>query len=185
VYGIIGEDNSDAQTLKVIVRRLAQNANLTIKAQGFDGCSEMLRKGASRLRLFSDLGLQRFIVCYDSDGHDHRERREEVMRRIVRPSGLPQPCCVLIPIEEIEAWILADIQAVSKVFSSWNPDPIRQNPESIPNPKEYLENLSKQTNKKPVYSHATYNQRVAEHLNLELVHQRCSSFRPLRDFVRQ
>jgi hypothetical protein len=183
LYGIIGEDDSDAATLKVLVHRLADNWSLTVRAKGYDGGAQMLRKGAGQLRLFAGLGFMRFVVSYDSDGHDPEARRKEVMEKVVIPAGLQNNCCVLIPIQEIEAWILADIQAVNKVFSSWKPDPIPNSPESIESPKEFLERLSRNTKKKPIYHHATHNQIVAKHLCLDTIRRRCPSFMPLVRFV--
>ena len=52
MYGMIGEDESDIDTLKVIVRRLAANDRLPIKAKGYSGCAEMRRKGARQLQAF-------------------------------------------------------------------------------------------------------------------------------------
>jgi hypothetical protein len=195
LYAILGEDESDVETLNVLVRRLALNTGLSVKRKGYDSCGELLRKGAAQLRSYLALGCTRFVVCYDSDGEDPQARYAEVLDKILKPaairpyvSGMPLQgiascCCVLIPIQEIEAWILADIEAVTNVFTSWKPSPIKQNPETIPSPKEYLERLSRQTNKKPIYHHATHNQVVARHLNLELVRSRCPSFGPLVDFV--
>ena len=183
MYGILGEDESDVQTLKVLIRRLRDDPKLPLKLKGYDGCGEMLRKGERQLHLFAGLGCDRFVICYDADGHDPNDRREEVMRKIVRPSGFARQCCVLVPVQELEAWILADIEAVSNVLTSWRPDPIKQNPEAIKDPKEYLERLSRGTNKKPIYSHATHNPRVAQYLRLALVRGRCPSFEPLVSFV--
>jgi hypothetical protein len=185
VYGIIGEDESDARTLKELVHCLANDRSLKIKTKGFEGCGQMLRRGAGQIKLFAQLGLTRFIVAYDADGHDPRDRYDEVMAKVIRPSGVQTGYCVLIPVQEIEAWILADIESVSNVFSSWHPDPITQDPEKIENPKEFLEKRSRDSRKRPVYDHSTHNEKVARHLNLEIVRKRCPSFAPLVKFVTQ
>ena len=105
------------------------------------------------------------------------------MERIITPSGITHHYCIIVPVQEIEAWILADIEAVTRVFPSWLPAAFAGNPELIDDPKEHLERLSKATNKKPIYHHSTHNRVVAEHLNLNKVRQRCPSFQPLVDFV--
>jgi hypothetical protein len=186
VYGIIGESDSDANTLKELVRRLAENRSLRIQVKGYEGCTEMLRKGAVQLKLFARLGMTRFIIAHDSESSDaaiSSETREKVMAKIVRPSGIKQNYCVLIPVQEIEAWILADIEAVSHVFTSWNPMPIDRSPELIDDPKEYLKRLSRDARKKPRYDNATHNELIAKHLRLDIVRTRCPSFAPLADFV--
>jgi hypothetical protein len=183
VYGIIGEADSDAKTLKVLVRRLAGNESLTIKPKGYEGAPQMLRKGAEQMRLFDRLGMKRFIIAYDSDTDDPKDRYETVMREIVRPSGIRNDYCILIPVQEIEAWILADIEAVSRVLTSWKPSPERRPPESINKPKEHLERLSRINGKKPIYDHTTHNEKVAKYLRLDVVRERCPSFVPLARFV--
>ncbi len=94
------------------------------------------------------------------------------------------PYCVIVPVQELEAWILADIQSVSKVFTSWRPQPI-SNPEGINSPKEFLEKLSRAANHKPRYAHAVHNARVAEHLDIDILMTKCPSFLPLANFVRK
>ncbi len=90
----------------------------------------------------------------------------------------------MIPVQELEAWILADIESVANVIPSWRLKPI-DNPERIPSPKERLEKLSCGENKKQRYYHATHNEMVAPHLDLATREKKCPSFRPLAAFVRK
>jgi hypothetical protein len=182
VYGILGEDESDVQTLKVLVKRLANNPSLTVKTKGYGGCGEMLRKGARQLRLFKGLKLERFVVCHDADGPDPEPKRQLVIQKIVKPSGLKNGCCIVVPVQELEAWILADIECAANIFPSWKPSPI-DNPEGIPKPKEYVEKLSRDSRQRPRYSHAVHNERMALHLNLKKVAAKCPAFRELMAFV--
>jgi hypothetical protein len=147
VYGVLGEDKSDVATLKVLIQRLAADENVSIKTKGYNGCGERLTKGAKQLKLFAKLGCNRFIVCYDADNEESNNRYQEVVKRIIKKSGLTglkpdEKICIVIPVQEIEAWILADIQAVTHIFQNWHPKPIIH-PESIDSPKEYLEKLKK------------------------------------------
>jgi Domain of unknown function (DUF4276) len=160
VYGMIGEDDSDVETLKVIVRRLANNSNLPIMAKGYSGCAEMLRKGARQLQACCDSGCTKLIVCYDSDGCPVAERVSAVHEHIVKPFGGSKPYVVVVPVQELESWILADIKAVTRVFPSWRPREV-VSPELIRSPKEHLEKLSRDAKKRPRYSHATHNRVVA------------------------
>ena len=182
MYAILGEDITDANTLRVLVRRLAGNESLKVTPMGFRGSSKMLRRGAMELRNFQRLRHTRFIVCHDADGPDPVPKRELVRERIVKPSGVAEQCCIVIPVQELEAWILADIECAAKVFRSWVPKPI-DNPEGIRKPKEYLERLSKGSKGRPLYSHATHNEQMAKYLDLDVVKRKCPSFRTLADFV--
>lgn len=183
MYGIIAEDKSDVAMLKVIIKRIANNQSLSIRSKGYNGCGEMLRKGAVQLKAFKDLGCDRFVVCYDADRDSPRDRHNEVLRKIVLPFGNTGKCCILVPIQEIEAWILADLKSVTKVISSWVPTKVYHSPESVNDPKEELEKLSRNANKRPRYSHAIHNCKVAEYLDLSVVKQKCESFLPLENLV--
>jgi hypothetical protein len=187
VYGVLGEDKSDVATLKVLIRRLADDQSISIKTKGYSGCGEMLKEGGKQLKLFAKLGYNRLIVCYDADNEKPNNRHQEVVKRIIKKSGLTglkkEIICILIPVQEIEAWILADIEAVTHIFKNWYPKPIF-NPESIDSPKEYLEKLSRDAKKRPRYNHATHNEKVAQYLDLDKVIQKCHSFNPLVKLVK-
>ncbi|MCY2953486.1 MAG: DUF4276 family protein [Planctomycetota bacterium] len=182
MYGVLGEDKSDVDTLKAIIRKIAGNESISICGHGFDSASQMLKRGESVIRLLADLGCRWFIIAYDADGSDPHARWQDVYSRVVKPAGI-ESYCIVIPVQELEAWILADIEAVTKVFTGWCPTPIEY-PEHIPKPKELLEKLSRDSKHRPRYSHATHNHRVAKYLDLEKVQQKCASIRPLINFVR-
>ncbi|EDN72911.1 hypothetical protein BGS_0398 [Beggiatoa sp. SS] len=187
MYGVLGEDKSDVATLKVLIQRLAREENVSIKTKGYNGCGEMLTKGGKQLKLFAKLGCNRFIVCYDADDDERENRYQEVVKRIIKKSGLTglkteEIICIVIPVQEIEAWILADIEAVTHIFQNWHPKPI-SNPESIDSPKEYLEKISRDSKKRLRYNHATHNEKVAQYLDLEKVFKKCPSFNPLKELV--
>ncbi len=171
-------------TLKVLVRRLVKNASLPINGRGYEGANEMLRNGAKQLDLFKTLyACERFIVCHDADGLDPAPKRLLVQERIVMPSKVADACCIVVPVQELEAWILADIECAVKVFPSWRPSPI-QNPERIDSPEEYLKRLSRDNKKRPRYDHVIHNEKMAKHLDLDKVQKKCPAFLVLVSFVR-
>ena len=183
MYGVIGEGESDAQMLKVLIRRISNNKSLAVLAIDFGGCGDILRKGAAQLRSFANTGCSKFVVCHDADGPDPQPKRRLVLERVVVPSKC-ENCCILIPVQEIEAWILADIDNVARyVAPSWVQLPFVGNPESEEKPKKTLERLSRQSNKRPRYAHAVDNLQIAKHINWQRVQSRCNSFRPLVEFV--
>ena len=182
MYGILGEDPSDVATLKVLVRRLVGDESLPIKVKGYSGCAQMLRKGARQLHVFSNLGCTRFIICHDADGPDSEPNRERVKSKIINPSRISNDYCIVVPVQELEAWILADIECATNIFSSWLPKAI-QNPESISSPKEHLEKLSRASSHRPRYSHVVHNEQMAKYLDLQKVSSKCPAFRVLEEFV--
>lgn len=184
MFGILGEDDSDVKTLKTIIRRIVNNNSIPIKGRGYDGCDEMLRKGAKDLKAMWAAGRRKFIVCLDADGPDPEPARATVRQKIVKPSQLDDACCIVVPVEEIEAWILADLDAVRRVISKFPQHHPIASPENVPNPKEHLERLSKDSRGIRLYEHSIHNEKVAMHLDLGLVKSKCHSYQPFENFVR-
>ena len=182
VWAVLGENRSDAETLKALLKLIKRDERITVRTKGYDGGGELLRKGARQLTLFAGLGCTRFVVCHDADRHNPRAVYQRVTAQIVRPSGLSSSSCVVVPVQEIEAWILADIRAVNRIITSWTPPEI-PDPESIDSPKEYLNRLSEGSNRKPRYDHATHNPAVAKYLNPAEILRKCNSFREFYEFL--
>lgn len=183
-YAVLGEDRSDVETLQVLIRRLANNPSLRVKIKGYDGCGGLLRKGARDLDEFSKQGCDRFIVAYDADRDDPHARRELARARVLAPASVaPEACCIVVPVQELEAWLLADVSAVANIWPSWRPDPIA-NPERIEDPKEHLEKLSRDSQRRPRYSHKLNNPELAKHVDLTVLERKCPSFIVLSAFVR-
>jgi hypothetical protein len=182
VFAILGEDKSDAATLKIIVRRFLADASIRIKQKGYHGCGDLCANGARPLRAFADQGATRFVVCHDADGPDPEPACKRVLEKVIAPAGLQESSCIVVPVQELEAWILADETAVRKVIPSFD---LRAtaNPEQVPGPKEYLEDLSRTGRSRPLYIHAIHNERVAEHLDFDTLYKKCPSFRGLHEFV--
>ncbi len=92
--------------------------------------------------------------------------------------------CILIPTEEIEAWILADMEAIVKVFPLFVPP--KQpffNPEKEPDPKEKIKGLLNKNKPRPLYMDTNDNKKIIEELDLDEVKKKCPSFVELVQFV--
>ena len=61
-------------------------------------------------------GIDMVFIHRDSDGPD-REGREREIRRGVEESGFPHPFIPVIPVQETEAWLLLDEQAIRDVVA--------------------------------------------------------------------
>ena len=87
-------------------------------------------------------GIDMVFIHRDSDGPD-REGREREIRRGVEESGFPHPFIPVIPVQETEAWLLLDEQAIRDVVASQGKQPLRlPKPNAIEGtrkPKEILQ----------------------------------------------
>lgn len=180
MYGVIGEGVSDVETLKVLIRRMAGDDRLSITTYDSEGAGKLLKECCRVLKLMASRGCRKFVVCWDADGTDPEPRKRE-LEKVVATSGVSQSC-VVIPVQELESWILADLQVAQNIITGWHPNDVPY-PESIASPKEYLRAKSAASNGKPRYRHVTDNKRIAKLLSLEKLRKKCPSFRPLYDFV--
>lgn len=180
MFAVLAEDISDAETIATIVKLHFANNSLSIKRKGYGGAGGLCAKGARDIRSWAARGIERFIVCHDADSGDPKLALQKVEERIVRPAGASEASCITIPVQEIEAWLIADELAVSTVIPTFKLK-ATLNPESIANPKEWLVKESRASNGKPLYSPKTFNPAVAKHLRLDLVKRKCPSFNRFLD----
>ncbi|MBK8270783.1 MAG: DUF4276 family protein [Planctomycetes bacterium] len=176
MFAILAEDISDAEVLTHLVRRRLDDESISIKRKGYDGCAKLRRKGALDIRAFAQRGATRIIVCHDADQNDPIELRKTILEEVVRPSQFAHLVCVAIPVEEIEAWIIADESAINKIIPSFRFKG-HSNPESINSPKEWLRDKSRAANGKPLYAPKVFNPSVAKHLQFDVVEKKCPSFK--------
>jgi hypothetical protein len=186
MYVVIAEDTSDFKCLKILIKRLEDKEAISVEGKGFGSCGNMMNKGAKFLNSYNEQNKYRkLIICHDRDENSYQGIYEKVVSKIIDNAKIKSEklICILIPTEEIEAWILADIKAVSKVIPSWQPKDEYPNPEGIKDPKETLIRLSRVNKPKPLYSHNTHNEQVMKHIDLEMVKKKCPSFAELAEFV--
>lgn len=185
MIGILAEDRSDADALKVIVRRLSSTPNVTVKAKGFSGCGELCRKAGAYLNDFETQGITRVVICHDADGPDPgpalAKVHEGLRQRGVALGGSRR---IIVPVQELEAWIIADEAAIAAVIPLLRIRPVAR-PETQGSPKEWLIGESSRGRSRPLYVPTTYNARVAEHLDFAKVSAKCPSFNPLMTFVNE
>jgi Domain of unknown function (DUF4276) len=185
MFAILAEHDSDADVLTLVLKRHLNNDGLSVKKKGYDGCGGLCAKGARDIKSWAERGISHFIICHDADSNPPAAIREKVAAAVVRPSGHTRRlCCIVVPVQEIEAWLIADEAAINAVIPSFGFEG-HPNPETIRDPKEWLVRESEAKNGKPRYSPRTFNAAVARHLRFEVVLQKCPSFRAFLDCVSQ
>jgi hypothetical protein len=183
MYGVLGEDKTDIEVIKVLIRRISKIENMKVLQRPYGGCGDLIKNGHKDIKTLKDLGCSRIIICYDSDKISPQKRYQEVVDEIISRSGVSVKYCVLVPVQEIEAWLLSDTSAVSKVISSVKITRKFASPENENNPKELLERLCRKPDSKPRYANTLHNKGIAEHLDLELLARTCPSSLPLFNIV--
>ncbi|MBD8654738.1 DUF4276 family protein [Oxalobacteraceae sp. CFBP 13730] len=183
MFGILGEDISDVAVIDVLIKKIANNQSLRTRPKGYSGCGELLSKGARGIKALNDVGFSKFIICYDADKGDPARKYDEVVQKIIKPSGVASSFCAIVPTQEIESWLLSDLSAIKKIFSSFKFDREYSHPESQDDPKEHLEKILRKANNKPCYISTAHNSKIAAHVDLINLVEKCPSSIPLFDFI--
>jgi hypothetical protein len=103
-------------------------------------------------------GCTCIVVLHDSDGDDETKLRVELHRQI-ELLGV-RYTVILIPVEELEAWLLADPDAIKTVFNMRTTPRIPKHTENIRNPKEYLGRIVGK-HSKAHYINTVHNRKIA------------------------
>ena len=148
--------------VKPIIRR--QRGRISVKkASAF--AEELLRS------------CEKVIILGDADCNEEGER--ERLQRIYEhlPEGLRRRVHICIIVHELESWLLADENAISKRLGK-NVRAV-PNPESIHDAKEHLEELFEEAGEKYL---TKFGGEIAKHVNVEKLREKCASF---ADFERK
>lgn len=184
--GIMGEDETNVLTLRVILRRMIPREVAIEKRhppRGRGGCAALRKTAKTYMKDLQASGCTAIILLHDLDlSSENNELNDEGRLRarldaIPVPSGIERLIC--IPVEELKAWFWADQDVLDRVGPGGKAS---ASPHLIKQPKEKLRDLSWRAHRK--YSYATtQNPELAEILDLELCARRCPSFAGLRAFV--
>jgi hypothetical protein len=184
MLAVLGETKSDVESLVAIIKQFPGKQRASILRKGFNGCGELCKKAASHIRDFLGRGAKRFVICHDADGADPIPVRMKVQREVVDRVGLSDECCIVVPVQELEAWMISDETAISKTIPSLLISAVPQ-PETIRNPKEWLIRKSREGRSKPLYIPSIHNPKVSNWLDVQIVAKKCPSFLPFLEFIKK
>jgi hypothetical protein len=184
MFAVLAEDSTDADCLEELVKRITGRRDRRVLKKGFSGCGELKRKSPAHIKLFLDRGATRFILCQDSDGSDPDRIRSELRKVVKKVNSSKLDYEIVVPVQELEAWVIADEQAIAKVIPSLSIKSVRH-PETQSSPKEWLVGESARGRSRPLYSPVTHNVHVVRVSNLETLQQKCPSFVRFSEFVKR
>src|ERR1700722_9838032 len=103
--GVIAEDDSDIAVIDALVGKLAK-APYVIRPVSANGCGKIIGKCRGWAQNLRDRGCQCLLIVHDLDLRNITQLNEQ-LRASLEPSPI-SPHIVVIPVREIEAWLLAD-----------------------------------------------------------------------------
>jgi hypothetical protein len=166
--GLLGEDTSDTDCIAALVTRLSKD-RVALRGRGVGGGGNMfnVKKMTRFTKSLSDEGCSYLVVVHDLDRNriTSELNNETQLRARLEKALEHNPITgktIIVPIEEIEAWLLSDKYP---------------HPEKISNPKKILRNLDRNYR-------TSDNARIAGKINIDEITQKCPSFKPLQEFLK-
>ncbi len=134
--GLITEDISDFDVVDEIIRKLVPKSKYSIKKYVGHGCGKIIGKCRDWAIDLKRRNCSILIILHDLDN-----QTETLLYKRLNQAMSPSPISkfvLVIPVQEIEAWLLSDLDAIKKALNLQATLPKIPNPESILNPKEHL-----------------------------------------------
>ncbi|MBI3478788.1 MAG: DUF4276 family protein [Nitrosomonadales bacterium] len=177
---VIAEDASDVSVVSHILAKYLGSGGVSVKKFVGNGCGKLRQKCDSWTENLIKRGCEHILIFHDLDRNKESELRRKLVAK-VPPEKYPNTI-IVIPIQEMEAWLLSDATAIKSVFNlSKAPNKITDC-ESIESPKEHLRDLVWKMGKKR-YLNTTHNEKLAEKITLSNL-IRCSSFKRLDEYIK-
>lgn len=178
--GLIAEDMSDIDVIKKLARKLTGKSVATSHFVG-KGCGPLKRKTPGWCKNFQLKGCTRVLMVHDLDRNDLATLRNTLREVLAKSSNLDQ--AVVVPVEELEAWLLSDMDAIASAMNLRKKPKSVNHPEAIKSPKEYIRDCVWRTsNKKIQYVNSVHNGIIAELIDVAAIRKKCPSFRVFADF---
>lgn len=179
--GFIVEDQSDLDILHALATRIATRKFSVSHFIG-RGCGAVRRKARPWCENLAAKGCAYIAIVHDRDRNDVTELRSALTTIV--PQSLSAKTSIIIPIEEIEAWLLSDAAAIGRALKLQKAPQSVNHPEKIVSPKEYLvRSVRKCSLKTKTYIPTVHNRLVARELSIEVVREKCPSFCEFHRFV--
>jgi hypothetical protein len=177
--GIIAEEDNDVDVIKEIIAKIISPRLFSHKKFVGHGCGKVRRKCSAWAKNLKEKGCELLIVVHDLDRESEASLRVTLEKQI--ENILFKGKQVLIPKEELEAWLLADDEALKQCFNLKKSPKTPHAPENIPSPKEHLQNLIWKASRKR-YVNTIHNKKIAHSIDIKKL-SICPSYLPLPEFL--
>src|SRR5664280_1699067 len=171
---IIAEDNSDIVVIKAVTLSLLAPHRIGFKRFVGKGCGRVRSKCRAWAENLVRQGCLWVTVVHDLDKRNECELRQEL--ELVIAGARSRASVVLLPKQEIEAWLLYDAAAIAMAFNESKHPKLRHNPESLDDPKGYLGDIVWKHYRKD-YINTDHNEAIAKYVDVSLL-KRSPSFAP-------
>lgn len=177
--GVIAEEHDDIDVLYELTCKLVSENSFSFSRFAAHGCGILRKKcGSWSCDLFRR-GCSHLVVIHDLDEDDEYVLRRQLADAIDGSAFASQ--AILIPVYEIEAWLLSDPVALEQTFGMSMTPRVPLHPETVRGPKERLRDIVWRQCKKR-YINTIHNKKIAKLIRIERLAV-CPSFSPYIDFL--
>jgi hypothetical protein len=183
LVGIIAEDDSDVESIKILIHRIADNDTIGIKKFVGRGCGKIISKSKAWVKILRDQGCTVLILVHDLD-----KNKLDVLKAKLESCINPCPFekyLICIPVLELESWLLSDTVAIKTALNLKKLPKIEGNTFDIADPKEFLERIiASNSNNEKRYLNTVHNKLISKELSIEKAKEKNPSFVPFYNFVK-
>lgn len=181
IIGLIAEDNSDIEVIANILGKYIDRSRFSIKKFVGNGCGKLKQKCDSWTDNLIRAGCQHVFIFHDLDRNNATKLRRDLEKKV--PKDKYPNSLIIIPIEELEAWLLCDESALAAVFALNKIPKKIENCDEVQNPKEHLRDLIWELGKKR-YLNTVHNKQISEKVSL-LNLRRCNSYHEFDKYIKE
>jgi hypothetical protein len=178
--GVIDEERNDIEVIYELTCKIIKENEFSFSTFIGHGCGKVRRKCKDWAENLLVRGCTGLVVVHDLDKRVEKELRKNLEQEI-RTIKFRQ-AVVLIPIEELEAWLLSDPIALMAAFHMQRAPKLPKHPENIESPKEYLAKVVR-SNSKTQYLNTVHNRNIAKKISIASL-DKCPSFSRYPEFLR-
>jgi hypothetical protein len=127
IIGVIAEEVNDVDVLYELTCKIIDESTFAFKKFVGHGCGTLRRKCGAWADILLARGCTHLVVIHDLDRNDESVLRSQLEDSVknVKFEGY----VILIPVREIEAWLLYDEKAIQNVFNIAKCTKLTNNPE--------------------------------------------------------
>jgi hypothetical protein len=179
MLGIIAEDCSDVEVIHEILKKYINPRDIKVKKFVGNGCGKLRNKCDSWTDNLFKQGCEYVFIFHDLDRYKEKDLRATLEKKVCPKKN--SNSLIIIPTEELEAWLLSDTQAIKKVFNLKKDIKDVKNSEQIKSPKEYIRDLVFSAERK-TYLNTVHNKKIAQEIKIEKFNN-CMSYKPFHKFI--
>lgn len=177
--GVIAEEYNDIDVLYEFTCKITSESNFSFSKFVSHGCGKLKRKCRAWSHNLIRRGCSHLVVIHDLDNNDEDRLRTELEDSVSDIAFIGH--LILIPVYEIEAWLLSDPLALKQTFGMNRVPNVPAHPETVRDPKEHLRDIVWRYCKKH-YINTIHNKRIARETRIDRLSV-CCSFLPYPEFV--